>query len=78
MQLSPAVWPIEQVLAVVMGWAAKGVYTPAGTGHNVMLNADWMAEYFLGTGCNRVQGTIGDNKMGDGLNDLFLRFQIKR
>jgi hypothetical protein len=31
----------------------------------------------LGTRCNRVEGSIGDHKMGDGLNDLFLRFQIK-
>jgi hypothetical protein len=31
----------------------------------------------LDTRCNRVGGNIGGNKMGDRLNDLFLRFQIK-
>jgi hypothetical protein len=28
---------------VAGGWGAKEVWAPAKTGHNVMLNADWMA-----------------------------------
>jgi hypothetical protein len=42
-----------------------------------MLKADWIAESFLGTECNRVVGSIKGNKMGDRLDALFLRFQIK-
>jgi hypothetical protein len=58
MHLNIAVWGAEQVLAVVWGWVAKEVWAVAWgweakevqalaeTGHNVMLNADWIAEYF--------------------------------
>ena len=56
MHLNIAVWGTEQVLVVVWDWAAKEVWAvaeawgaeevqvPAGTGHNVMLNADWTSE----------------------------------
>jgi hypothetical protein len=34
-------------------------------------------KFFLGRKCNRIGGYIGGDKMGDRLNNLYLRFQKK-
>jgi hypothetical protein len=36
-------WAAKEVWAVAEAWGAEEVQAPAGTGHNVMLNADWTA-----------------------------------
>ena len=51
MPLNTVVWPMEEVLAVAWGWAEAGeweaeeVQVPAGAGHNIMLNAGWIADF---------------------------------